>query len=99
MESQKQHVVCCRYLRDREQRVKIDNLKAEWLHTGKGSAQGSILGPFCITNDVLYELSDTVDIYNCADGNTLVCAGYVCRDALMSNVNNVMSYHGSNIIT
>ena len=35
------------YLRDRTQRVKLGNKKSKWLHIGKGSAQGSILGPFC----------------------------------------------------
>ena len=44
------------YLRDRTQRVKLGSTKTKWLHIGKGSAQGSILGPFCynvFTNDMM----------------------------------------------
>ena len=67
------------YLRDRTQRVKIVNVKGEWLHIGKGSAQGSIMGPFCynvFTNDMLTILNDNIEIYNYADDNTLICTGY-----------------------
>ena len=71
------------YLRDRTQRVKLGNTKSKWLHIGKGSAQGSILGPFCynvFTNDMLSIVSDNIEIYNYADDNTLICSGYEYED-------------------
>ena len=51
------------YLRDRTQRVKLGNTKSKWLHIDKGSAQGSIHGPFCynvFTNDMLSIVSDNI---------------------------------------
>ena len=66
------------YLRDRKQRVRIGNEKGEWLHMCKGTAQGSILGPFCynvFTNDLLSVVNGNTDIYNYAD-DTLICSGY-----------------------
>ena len=63
------------YLRDRTQRVKLGNTKSKWFHIDQGSAQGSILGPFyytVFTNDMLSIVSDTIEIYNYADDNTVI---------------------------
>ena len=84
------------YLRDRTQRVKLGNTKSKWLHIGKGSAQGSILGQFCynvFTNDMLSIVSDNIEIYNYADDNTVICSGYEYEDVkaeLMSNVDKII---------
>ena len=66
--------------------------KSKWLHIDKGSAQGSILGPFCynvLANDMLSIVSDNIEIYNYADDNTVICSGYEYEDIkaeLMLNV-------------
>ena len=63
------------YLRERTQRVKLGYAKNKWLHIGTGSAQGSILGPFfynVFTNDMLSIVSDNIEIYNYADGDTVI---------------------------
>ena len=42
----------------------------------KGTPQGSILGPFVFNvfqNDLMYMMSNTCDIYNYADDNTIGC--------------------------
>ena len=41
--------------------------------------KGTILGPFCytvFTNDMLSFVSDTIEIYNYADDNTVICSCY-----------------------
>ena len=86
------------YLRDRTQRVKLGNTKSKWLHIGNGSAQGSILGPFCynvFTNDMLSIVSD----YNYADDNTVICSGYEYEDIkaeLMLNVDKIIEWFQDN---
>ena len=88
------------YLRDRTQRVKLGNAKSKWLHIGKGSAQGSILGPFCYNvfiNDMLSVISD--NIYNYADDNTVICSGYEYEDVkaeLMLNVDKIIEWFQDN---
>ena len=90
------------YLRDRKQRVRIGNEKGEWLHVCKGTAQGSILGPFCynvFTNDLLSVVNGNTDIYNYADDNTLICSGYNYADVkreLISSVEKVMGWFKEN---
>ena len=84
------------YLRDRTQRVKLGNTKSKLLHIGKGSAQGSILGPFCyneFTNDMLSFIRDNIEIYNYADDDTVICSGYEYEDVkveLMLNVDKIV---------
>ena len=80
------------YLQDRTQRVKLCNTKSKWLHIGKGSAQGSILGPFCynvFTNDMLSFVSDNIEIYNYAVDNTVICSGYEYEDVKAESMLNV----------
>ena len=90
------------YLRDRTQRVKLGNTKSKWLHVDKGSAQGSILGPFCynvFTNDMLSIVSDNIEIYNYADDNTVICSGYEYEDIkaeLMLNVDKIIDWFRDN---
>ena len=90
------------YLRDRTQRVKLGNTKSKWLHIGKGSAQGSIHGPFCynvFTNDMLSFVSDNIEIYNYADDNTVICSGYEYGDVkagLMLNVDKIAEWFQDN---
>ena len=90
------------YLRDRTQRVKLGNTKSKWLHINKGSAQGSILGPFCynvFTNDMLSIVSDNIEIYNYADDNTVICSGYEYEDIkaeLMLNVDKIIDWFRDN---
>ena len=62
---------------------KLGNTKSKWLHIGKRSAHGSILGPFCynvFTDDMLSIVTDNIDIYNYADENTVICYGYDYED-------------------
>ena len=90
------------YLRDRTQRVKFGDTKSKWLHIDQGSAQGSILGPFCynvFTNDMLSIVSDTIEIYNYADYNTVICSGYEYEDIkaeLMLNVDKIIEWFRDN---
>ena len=90
------------YLRDRTQRVKLGNTKSKWLHIDKGSAQGSILGPFCynvFTNDMLSIVSDNIEIYNYADDNTVICSRYEYEDIkaeLMLNVDKIIDWFRDN---
>ena len=61
------------YLTDREQRVRIGNVRSSWKTTIKGVPQGSVLGPiFCnvFINDTFYFIK-RARITNYADDNTL----------------------------
>ena len=86
----------------RTQRVKLGNTKSKLLHIGKGSAQGSILGPFCynvFTTDMLSIVSDNIVIYNYADGNTVIWSGYEYEDVkaeLMLNVDKIIEWFQDN---
>ena len=92
------------YLRDRTQRVKLGNTKSKWLHMGKGSAQGPILGQFCynvFTNDMLSFISDNIEIYNYTDDNTdtVICSAYEYEDVraeLMLNVDMIIEWSQDN---
>ena len=70
--------VITNYLKDRRQRVKIGTQRSEWMHAHKGSAQGSLFGPFSynvFTNYIFNLIDDDVEIYNYADDNTILCSG------------------------
>ena len=59
--------------------MSLPSLGLDSLDIDKGSAQGSILGPFCynvFTNDMLSIESDNIEIYNYADDNTVICSSY-----------------------
>ena len=90
------------YFTDRKQRVKLGNVKSDWAYVNKGSAQGSIFGPFCynvFTNDMFLILDDNVDLYNYADDNTLVCSGYnyaEVKNNLLSNVKMLIQWFEDN---
>ena len=92
------------YLKDRRQRVKIGTQRSEWMHAHKGSAQGSLFGPFSynvFTNDMFNLLDDDVEIYNYADDNTILCSGKCLTDVkakLLDNVNRLIGwYHEHNM--
>ncbi len=90
------------YLRDRKQRVKIGVNRSEWMKVHKGSAQGSLFGPFSynvLSNDMFYDLDDGIEIYNYADDNTVLCAGYCLIDVkekLLTNVNKLINWYEDN---
>jgi len=94
--------VMTHYLRDRKQRVKIGTQRSEWIHVHKGSAQGSLFGPFCynvLANDMFEFLDDGIEIYNYADDNTVLCAGTCLDDIkhkLLTNVNKLMEWYRAN---
>ena len=90
------------YYCKRKQRVKIGNSKSEWQYVNKGSAQGSLIGPLSyniFSNDLLDVVDDDVDIYNYADDNSLVYAGYdydLVKSKLLHNVQKVTSWFENN---
>ena len=62
------------YLMDRRQRVEIGSHRSEWLTVLRGVPQGSLAGPVLFNmfiNYLIMSLSQTCDIYNYADDNTL----------------------------
>ena len=65
--------VIASYLRDRKQRIKLENTRSEWTELHKGVPQGSILGPLIFNiflNDIFYFVSKG-DLYNYADDNCI----------------------------
>ncbi len=83
------------YFTNRRQRVKLGDVRSDWLNLTKGAPQGSIFGPFSyniFSNDLLYLVEDLCDIYNYADDNTICIHGSVVDDILseLESVSNVL---------
>ena len=58
------------YFQDRTQRVKVGNVKSDWMEINKGCPQGSLFGPLAFnifSNDLLLLVQDRCDVYNYAD--------------------------------
>lgn len=71
------------YFTNRQQRVKLNREKSDWLNIFKGTPQGSVFGPFAynvFTNDLLLRMSEFCHIYNYADDNTISCTGEKIED-------------------
>ena len=90
------------YYSHRKQRVKLGNNVSDWQHVYKGSAQGSIMGPLSynmFTNDMFMILDGDVEVYNYADDNSLISAGFNAKQTqqnLIRNVNKVMDWFEQN---
>ncbi len=90
------------YFLNRKQRVKLGLQSSDWDNIIKGSAQGSIFGPFCYNvfiNDMFSVLDKDVQIYNYADDNTLLYIGYdydQVKHYLLKNVSNLMQWLSNN---
>ena len=90
------------YYSHRKQRVKLGNNESDWQHVYKGSAQGSIMGPLSynmFTNDMFMILDGDVEVYNYADDNSLISAGFNAertQQNLIRNVSKVMDWFEQN---
>ncbi len=83
------------YFNERKQRVKVSGMKSEWLNILKGAPQGSLFGPFAYnvhSNDLLYLINESCDVYNYADDNTVGCSGNDNVEVMnkLSHVSNIM---------
>ena len=66
------------YLSERYQRVKLGNVRSDWLELTKGCPQGSLFGPLAyniFSNDLILLIQDMCDTYNYADDNSIGCGG------------------------
>jgi len=66
------------YFHGRQQRVKLHDVRSEWLPLVKGAPQGSLFGPITLnmlTNDLLILVAELCRIYNYADDNTISVCG------------------------
>ena len=90
------------YYENRKQQVKLGNISSEWENVYKGSAQGSVVGPVSyniFSNDLFLILDDNVHVYNYADDNSYMCAGYdyiQTQQCLMQNVEKVIAWYEEN---
>ena len=83
------------YLWFRQQRVKLGNIRSEWVNLTKGTPQGSIFGPFAFNvfqNDLMFLLEKECDVYNYADDNSIGCSGKSLEDVhlKLQNAANIM---------
>ena len=73
------------YLKNRKQRVHLNNTYSEWIDILFGVSQGFILGPLLFDIflcDLFLFLHDTL-VANCADDNTPYCTGVKISDVLI----------------
>ena len=78
------------YLSNRQQRVKLNGVKGEWMDIYKGAPQGSLFGPFAynlFSNDLLVLMRENCDIYNYADDNTISCDASNLEEVKVKMVN------------
>ena len=72
------------------------------MYTRAHSAQGSVVGPVSyniFSNDLFLILDDNVHVYNYADDNSYMCAGYdyiETQQCLMQNVEKVIAWYEEN---
>ena len=71
------------YFTNRQQCVRIGDTRSHWLNLKKGAPQGSLMGPFIynvLSNDLLYLMSESCEIYNYADDSTICVHGKSMSD-------------------
>ena len=73
------------YLKNRKQRVRLNNTYSEWIDILFGVPQGSILGPllFSIFSCDLFLFLHDIAVANYADDNTPYCTGLKISDVLI----------------
>ena len=73
------------YLKNRKQRVRLNNTYSEWIHILLSVPQGSILGPllFNIFLCDLFLFLHDIPVANYADNNTPYCTGLKISDVLI----------------
>ena len=79
------------YLKNRKQRVRLNNTYSEWIDILFGVPQGSILGPLLFNIflcDLFFFLRD-IPVTNYADDNTPYCTGLKILDVLIKSENAV----------
>ena len=89
------------YLRNRFQRVKLNNSRSDWSVIKKGVPQGSVLGPilFNIFINDIFLFVDSCTIYNYADDNVLSCTANSSenlKQCLEQNVSNMLTWFNLN---
>ena len=78
-------------LKNRKQRVRLNNTYSEWIDILFGVPQGSILGPLLFNIflcDLFFFLRD-IPVTNYADDNTPYCTGLKILDVLIKSENAV----------
>ena len=66
------------YFQDCTQRVKVGNVKSDWMEINKGCPQRSLFGPLAFnifSNDLLLLVQDRCDVHNCDDDNSIGIKG------------------------